>query len=1110
MSRLSTPFSGYIKQFATFLTLIVMMLLPAGAQTSQATIAGVVSDSHGAAIAGASVTATNDTTGVVNKSVTNGAGAYSLPNLAIGEYTVAVERDGFSRSVSNKVLLSTGQVLGLNTVLKTGSIAQSVTVQGEHAELETRSSDIGQIIESKSVADLPLGSRSTMNIVSLTGGAVFIDSANYSLAGGRTKSSMTWLDGGSGQNIRIGVATAEINPPVDTIQELGIITNNYAAEYGGSAGGVIVQTTRSGGNQFHGTLYEFIRNDYTNAPGYFATTVNGVKQIPELRHNIYGGTIGGPIQHNRTFFFFGYEGTKLRTGSTVTLTVPTDEQRGGDFSTIYDSKGNKIANPTPIYDPSTTTKTLSGTYTRTQFPGNKITNFDSVANTILAYFPVSTNKHASANNFVKNTVSITDSQFYLARVDHVLTEKDRIAARYIFTNGSTNNKSVYPDPGADPFAASISQDNIGYGQWVHTVSPTVVNDLRFTFETRINHALTNGVGGDYATKLKLNGVSNNAFPNIAPAGYSSLGSTSQERRQFPINQYQLVDDISLVLGRHSIKLGAELRRSMDHEINLSTASGSFTFDTTATGLPGNTATGDGFASFLVGFPTAFSEAQTDPVTRTSWYLAGFAQDDFTLSHSLTLNLGLRWETDTPIKDENNRMNGFDAQAINPVSNTPGVVKFMGVNGFRTTPFDADYNNFAPRVGFAWQPFNSASTVVRGGFGYFFAHQFDAGQPASAAVGFSVAASLSSPDSGVTAPFYLKDGVPSSVVLSGAPLNDSFGAVKVGSAVTTAVSYFDPRHRTGYSQQFNLGIQHQLPGSIVLQVSGLGNIAHKLAGSNQQINQIAPNVLSAAHHSQSDRPFPQFNGVTLVAPSIGNSNYFAGTVQLEKRFLHGYNLNTTYTYSKFLNDNDGAGSTLSSDTNVYSNYYNRAADYGPSSNDVRHQLVFSSVYELPFGPHRTYLNHGIASQVLGSWTLGNVTRLYTGAPFTVVTKTNSASTFSSGSLRANVIANPKLPSGKRNAAAWFNTAAFAQPANYTYGNEGRNSLRGPGYVNFDFSLIRNVHFTESKLLQIRGEFFNVFNHTNLQTPASTFGAAGFGTITSSNAARQIQIGARLVF
>ncbi len=1082
-----------------FVVLLTGLSIAGHAQSSLATIAGIVTDSQGAAVPGSKITATNRSTGVATTVAANGTGVYSIPNLPIGEYSVAVEHDGFNRFIDTKVVLSTGQVFGLNAALQPGAISQSVTVQDEHAELETRSSEVGQIIESKSVSELPLGNRTSMNIISLTGGAVFIDSANYSLAGGRTKSSMTWLDGGSGQNIRIGIGTAEVSPPVDAVQELGIVTNNYSAEYGGSAGGIIVQTTKSGTNQFHGTLYEFLRNDAFDAPGYFAATTNGVKQKPMLRYNVYGGTIGGPIIRDRTFFFFGFEGSRQRTGSNVTLTVPTLLERNGDFS----KSGNTI------YDPSTT-KTVGGTTTRTQFPNNKIptAQIDPIALKLLSYYPLPTTSGA-ANNFSANDVANSNTKFFIARVDHILTQNDRIAARYIFTNGLTSNKSVYPDRGADPFQPTISQDNIGYGQWLHTFSPTVVNDLRFTFETRINHTLTNGIGGDYPAKLGLTGVSQNAFPYFSPSGFSPIGSSSQERRQYPINQYQLVDDVSLVRGRHSIKFGVELRRSMDHEVNLSTASGSFTFGTQPTGQPGLSSTGNGLASFLVGFPTAFSLAQTDPVTRTSWYLVGFAQDDFTISPALTLNLGLRWETDTPIKDENNKMNGFDATAINPVSGTPGVVKFMGVNGFRTTPYDTDLNNLAPRLGFAWQPFHSGRTVVRGGFGYFFAHPFDAGQPASAALGFSVSGALNTPDNGITAPFYLRNGVPP-LSTTGAPHDDSFGAVPVGATATTAVSYFDPRHRTGYAQQFNLGIQHQLPGSFVLEISGIGNIAHKLAGSNQNINQIAPSVLSAAHHAQSDRPFPQFSSVSLVAPSIGNSNYFAGMVQLQKRFSHGFNINTTYTFSKFLNDNDGSGATVGADNGVYSNYYNRYADYGPSSNDIRHQFVFSSVYELPFGPHRTYLNRGIVSNVIGGWTLGNVTRLYSGAPFTVVTQTNSTAAFSSGNQRANVIGNPKLPGGQRSPLQWFNTAAFAQPANYTFGNEGRNSLRGPGFANLDFSLIRNVNFTESKYLQIRGEFFNALNHTNFQTPQSTFGTSTFGTIKSANAARQIQIGARIVF
>lgn len=1099
MSYLRQLFSFVVRSqpSKTVLGVLVFFFLigPLFLLAQQATISGVVTDSQGASIPGASVAATNRATGVVSTTTSSKAGVYSLPNLPIGVYSVTITRDGFNRYVNDHITLSTDQVVGLNAILHPGAVTQNVTVTGEQPALETKTSEIGQTIESKSVSELPLGNRTSMNIVSLTAGAVFISSSAYSLAGGRTQSSMTWLDGGTGQNIRIGIGNAEISPPVDTVQELGVISNNYSAEFGGSSDGIIVQTTKSGTNRFHGTLYEFLRNDAFDAPGYFAPISNGSKTQPELRYNIFGGTVGGPIRKDKTFFFFGYEGTRQRTGSTIVLTVPTLLERQGNFSQAGVN----------IYDPKTT-RTVNGVVVRDQFPGNIITNFDSVATKLISFFPLPTNNQA-ANNFVKNDVDTDNTNFYIARVDHVLSSRDKLAFRYIYTNGSTSNNSVYPTKAADPYQYNISNDNIGYAQWIHTISPSLVNDARFTFETRVYHQLADGVGGDWPATLGITGVSSNAFPNFAPAGYSPLGSTGQERRQYPIDQYQLVDDLSWLVGRHSIKVGVELRRSMDHESNLSTASGAFTFGTQGTGLPGENNTGNGFASLLVGFPTAFAEAETDATTRTSWYIAGFAQDDFTVNPYLTLNLGLRWETDTPITDENNRMNSFDAMEINPVSGTPGVVKFMGVDGFRTNPYDLDLNNFGPRFGFAWQPFHSGLTVVRGGFGYFFSHPFDAGQPASAALGFGVSGALNTPDNGVTAPFYLEDGVPA--LNNQAPHNDSYGAVPVGSAATTTVSYFDPRHRTGYAQQWNLGVQQQLPGSFVLQATGIGNIAHKLPGQNQAIDQISPSILGPAHHSQSDRPFPQFSGVTLVAPSIGNSNYFAGMVQLEKRFSRGFNINAAYTFSKTLDDNEGSGATLG-DTDVYSNYYNRQADYGPSGNDIRHNFVFSTVYELPFGPGRTYLNHGVVSHVVGSWTLGNVTRLYSGPPFSVTTNTNSTAAFSSGAQRANVIANPSLPSSQRNAQHWFNTAAFAQPANYQFGNASRNLVRGPGYEDLDFSLIRNVTFTEGKFLQVRGEFFNTLNHTNFNTPQSTFGASDFGTITSSSAARQIQIGARFVF
>lgn len=1073
------------------------------AQSAQGTITGIVSDSQGAAIPQATVLVSNIATGVVSRTETNGVGKYVVSALNVGVYRVSVEHEGFRRSIISNVVLSTDQVLGVDVKLSPGTTDQTVTVT-DHAEtLETRTSSLGQTIESKSVSELPLGNRTSMNLVALTGGAVFIDSANYSLSGGRTKSAMTWLDGGSGQNIRIGIGTAEVSPPVDTVQEIGVISNNYAAEFGGSAGGVILQTTKSGSNQFHGTAYEFLRNDAFDASGYFATTK------PKLRYNIYGGTVGGPIKRDRTFFFFGFEGGRQRTGSTVTLTVPTARQRSGDFSQTYTSSGKLI----PIYDPATTV-TANGATKRSQFVGNAIPKerLDPVALAVLNYYPLP-NRQADnvsgANNFRANDVANSDTQFYVARVDHVLTSADRLAFRYIRSIGSVGNNSVYPVKGADPTLANKSTDDIGYAQWTHVYSSNVFNDLRFLYDVRTYHQFANGVGGSFASKLGITGVSDNAFPYFAPAGFSALGSSSQERKQYPVTVYQLVDNLSWVLGHHTIKIGGEVRRSMDHEVSLSTASGSFSFATQPTGQPGDSTTGNGLTSLLLGFPTAFSAAYTEPLTRVSYYLAGFVQDDWIVKPNLTFNLGLRWETDTPIQDENNRMNSFDSTAINPVSNTPGVVKFLGLNGYRKTPYDGDYNNFGPRFGFSYQPRGNGQTVLRGGVGFFFAHPFDSGQPNAAAIGFSRSTSLSTPDNGLTAPFYLKNGVPASS--SSVTLNDSYGAVTVGSAATTAISYFDPKKRTGYTTQFNLNIQQQLPGKLILEVSGLGNVAHKLAGATQSINQIDPKILDATHSKQKDRPFPQFSTVSVVVPTNSSSNYFAGMVRLGRRFQNGFNLNTTYTYSKFLNNAFEGGSSFGSDGGAYSNYYDRDADYGPSSNDIRHQFVFSSVYELPWGPGRKWLHSGVTSRLIGGWTLGNVTRAYSGAPFTVYTNTNNTNAFSSGNQRANIVGNPYVREEKRGTAQlWLNSSSFAQPAIYTFGSQRRNSLRGPGFAQLDFSVIRSISFGEGNSLQIRGEALNVLNHTNLGTPNAAYGSSTFGYVTSAYSARQLQVGARIVF
>jgi outer membrane receptor protein involved in Fe transport len=1071
-----------------------------------------------ATISQATVTATNQATGVASTVLTNSAGFYRLQDLPIGTYTVKIERDGFRKYVRAAVTLTTGQQLGLDVQLELGQMAQTVTVTDEATPLETRTSDITELIESKSIAALPLGNRRTLNVVELNGAGVFVNypntpanvTPNFSLAGGRTQSQMAWIDGGNAQNMRMGLGQINLDPPIEAVAEVRVLSNNYAAEYGGSAGGVIVETTKSGSNQFHGSGYEFLRNSDFDAPGFFAPVQDGAKVSPELRYNVFGATVGGPIRKDRTFFFFSYEGQRLVTGSTNVLTVPTLLQREGNFSQTYNAHGQLI----PIYNPAST-KLVNGTYVRQVFPGNIIPalQLDPVGLKVMPYYPLPNQPGtlAGANNFAGNEVTSSPADYYMIKLDHSFSDRDKLAGYYMRVSGTSSLGSVYPLNGAgDPTNYALNQTQYAYSSWTHVLNPTQVNDLRFTFNDRVFHNLSEGLGGDYPSKLGLQGVPDTAFPQFSPSGYSGLGASQQERLQDPIQQEQIVDNFSWTRGRHALKFGFEARRSFNQDILMSSVSGSFSFSPQATGLPSNSASGNGLASLLVGFPTSFTELSTEPLERRSWYYGAFVQDEWTVTSSLTLNLGLRWEVDTPMVDLHNRMNSFDANEINPVSGTPGVVTFLGLNGYPTTPYKTDGNNFGPRLGFAWKAFGSSKTVIRGGFGVFFAHPFDAGVPNVNALGFSSSATLNTPNNGITAPFYLGQGVP--VQPSVPVLNNSYGAVPVGKNATTAVTYFDPNRATGYSEQFNLGFQQQLPGQMVVEATVLGNLSRKLPSSPLSIDQISPSILGPGADTQAARPFPQFSNVTIESPTLGVSNYYGAMVHLEKRYSSGLNFGASYTFSKFLDNTDEAGAALGNPNSIspYSNYYDRRADYGPSANDITHRLVLNGIYELPFGTGRRWLSGNPLRFVVGGWSLGSVFTLQSGPAFSVITQTNTCDCFSAGSQRPNVSSNPALSSGQRSVGEWFNVDAFSQPATFQFGNAGSGILRGPGLVNLDVSLLRNFRIKEHATLELRGEFFNALNHTNLGISGQTYGTSTFGVISAAGPARQIEVGARFAF
>lgn len=1102
------------------LALLSASLLPLLAQSPQASITGILTDPQGAFIPSTTISARNLATGVVTTAVSNDSGLYQLRALPIGSYVITVEQPGFKRYVREGLVLTTGQNLELSIQLEIGSTTETVNVNERASTLETRTSDVSQLIEAKSMEDMPIGDRRSMNIINITGAAVFVNydsggKPNFSLAGGRTQSQNMFIDGGTAQNMRLGIGQIDTDPPIESTSEVKVLTNSYSAEYGGSAGGVIIATTKTGTNQLKGTLFEYFRNEKLDAANFFAPWVNGEKVRAPLRYNVFGGTVGGPVVipklykgRDRTFFFFSYEGSRRNEGQTRQMTVPDAAQRAGDFSRTFAANGTVV----PVFDPATG-RVEGGRTVRDAFPGNRIPDgrIDPVARNLMQFWPAPNrppDNITGANNFRGNWVQQLIRDNVLAKVDHNLSAKDRLTGRYLYNSDNLGVTSVFANPAAETNGNALRHQQFLYTSWNRVISPTMLNELRFTYGNRINWARTLGLDGNWPQQLNLRGLPGSAFPQFTVQGFQTLGSNAQERRQFPIQQFQIINNYSWTRGRHNLKFGFEWRPSMNYEVNLPTASGAFTFSPLSSGQPGTANSGLGLASMLLGQPLNFSANATQVLDRRSTYWSGFAQDDWTINSRLTLNIGLRWEIDTPMRDVSNRMNSFDTTQINPVSNTPGVVKFMGLNGWTTNPYQTDLNNFGPRVGLAWRPVGD-KTVIRGGIGVFFAHPFDAGVPNAAALGFSESLSLNSPDNGITSPFILRNGL-SGFSLQPPTLNDRFGAVAVGAAPTQAITFFEQNRTSGYSTQYNVTVQHELPSSVLLEFGFLGNRSRKLASPNMTLNQIPWNVLGAANQAQRDRPFPQFTNVSTQTPSLGVSNYHAFTARAEKRYAKGFNLLGTYTFSKFNNNTSEGGSALGSGAGPYSDFYNRRLDYGPSDNDVRHRMTMSSVYELPYGKGKRWGNDNPLRYVIGDWAVGGIALVQTGAPVTIATQVDTRFNFAAGALRADVARDPNLPGDARSVSRWFDTSAFSQPANFRNGTAGPGIVRAPGKVNFDMSLLRNFPIGENRKFQLRGEFFNLFNKANFAPPGATLGAPGFGVIGAADPGRRVQLGARLVW
>jgi len=1065
------------------LFLLLAVLSPLAAQNSE--ISGRVLDPTKGAVNDAQVTLTRADTGDRREAVSSAEGYYTFPLLVAGTYEVSVTKEGFQKENHTGITVETGQVSTVDINLVVGSVSQSVEVSTTVPLMQSEEAAVNAIVENQTIVDMPLLDRRSSQLQRLSGFVVpngAGTAATFAIAGGRGNNANYLIDGGTAQNLTLGVPTLEYDPPVESMQEFNVSISNYAAELGRTGGGVIQMTTKSGTNTFHGSAYEYFRNDALNTRTFFSKT------IPELRYNLFGASVSGPIIKNKTLFFFNYEGRRQIANTNELLNVPTLAQDEGNFS------GASYVVKDPV--------------TGLPFPGNIIptSRLDPVGSKLALFYPAPNVPGAPSGkgNFDANDPATTTVNDYVARVDHTFNENNRFFVRFLGEPQTILTGTVFPNPATDPFGVNNLQYYYNItGTYYHSFTSSVINEARYTYTRRKAFVIGSGVNSDVDSEIGLTGVNEKFFPTVVVNGFQTLGSpTQQQRLQGPIRSDAADDSLTIVRAKHTIKMGVEYRYSSNLDKYSPTAGGSFTFN--------NVATGSALAALELGWVDQGSLLATYPLLSRADSYAAFIQDDWRVTPKLTINAGLRWDIDEPRWVENNRQNSFNETAINPVSGTPGIIAFSGLNGVSKYASNWDLHNFGPRLGFAYKV--SDNWVVRGGGGLLFTGEYDQATPIVANTGFSTQGTFVSPNNGLTPAFLLVDGLPPVSSPTTADLTPGYGAVPVGTKPTTAVSFFNPNRDNGYIYQASLDIQRQLGSNMVLDIGYLGTFGHKLpAPDAQSIDQVPTNLLGPGN-TQALRPFPQFSNVQIIAADIGASKFNGLNIGIDKRYSKGLLFKANYTYSKMMDNIDSRNELAAyPGTDSFTNYYNQANDWGLSGNDIRHRFVFSTVYELPVGRTRQFkLNNRALDFVAGGWSIGTILELRTGTPLSPVMLTNTTNSFSDGE-RPNVVGNPNISSPT--IAQWFNTAAFAAPPAYVFGDAGRTFGTGPGAINLDSSLLKDFSITERVVTQFRFEVLNTLNHPNFANPNTQFGNATFGQITSlvgGNQSRILQLGLHVQF
>jgi hypothetical protein len=1138
------------------------------AQSSTGAVVGNVSDATGAVVTGAKVTLRNPATNTSWSSTTNDSGYYEFPLVAPGQYAIEAEHSGFKRFVRTRIDVLVNQRASIDIQLSLGDTTERIEVTSEAPLLDTESSSLGGVVTGRQIVDLPLNTRQVFNLAGLTTGVAFTDMSgeaaidfnkgiNFSVDGSQRQSAKVVLDG---LDATIGVNNPSLQgltaiPSVDAVQEFKIQSNNFTAEFGRAAGGLINVVLKSGTNQVHGSLYEFLRNSAMDANDFFSNSA-GVP-LGSFRRNQLGGSLGGPVYvpkvyngRDKSFFFFSLEKQLRRSAYNQSYRGPTDLERAGDFRQTYTATGAAIR----IFDPATTVRNADGSFTRQPFADNVVprVRFSPIATKLLSYYPVPNNAGigpARQNNLALSDTYQADVTRIDGKYDQVIGSGGRLSWKY----SRYNNHFVTPNLFNNIAGGGNVQDmrtHLSGIELTQAIRPTLILNLAFGF-SRLENPRDDSSNGFSATALGLpaaiDKVATHAvFPRIAPSGYATLGNTQDVPLRNFATMYQSRASLSTFRGKLSLKTGGEwVVRQVNHSQSGNT--GTYNFDRGFTQGPNPlvpTATaGDGLASMLLGLPSGGALNIQPYISTQNHSFAGFVQSDYRATSRLTLNLGIRYEVELPRTERYDRQNSWDLTTVNPISQSIGTtvrggLRFVNVDGSPRNPLDADWNNVSPRAGFAYR--TRANIVVRGGYGIFFGFS-----PAAAAgvagqniTGYSSTTSIVGTLDGATPIATMENPFPSGFVL---PTGNRLGLQTQLGQDNASVQR---QAKTAYMQQWNLNLQRVLPGNIAVEAAYAGSRGtHLQLPVNFSYNQLpdenlalgarlldlVPNPFygkidvgtlasSTVQRRQLLRPFPQFTGVTMAHYPVGQSTYHSMQLRAERRFKAGLSVTGAYTVSKLLTNAD-AGETFNGPYGNYQNFNRFDLEKSLSSVDVPQRLVVSAVFQLPFGRARKWgagWNRGVDA-VLGGWQISGIGGYNSGFPISI-SATSTSQSIGAGTQRPNSTGHSAyLDSGRPTAeklARWFDTSAFVQTPQYQFGNVGRflPDVRMDGNANWDLAVGKTfAPFGERVTAQLRGEFFNATNSPRFAGPANSINSTVVGTVSGqANTPRQLQIGLRIGF